>query len=860
MSTTVPSPKERGPESPRASFSGPFDRVAWPRPLFVVTLSLMAGLVAGRCMSLTEWAGPAAVALTLGLYGILQWRHAACIERRPPPRSEILFLAVGALGIWFSTVQVQQEREGERVAAWAGERWTVTVEGRVLESPCPRGIATELRIAKGAILRAGTRSLEAPLPLRVEVREGEVDLVTWREQWRRLVPGDRVEIIGSLEDSGWGYRNPGTGWSRGGMRTGELGPFRVRSRGDVRVIDAGKGRGPWGLFLSGVAKWRDSAGDTLGSAGGSSAGPLLMALVLGDTSDIPPEQYRAFGRAGLLHLFSVSGLHAGVIALALFAVMSCLGLPRRVQMAAVLAGVFVYAALTGFRIPVVRTTIMVAALGMQAWLRRPTDALSRLSLAAFVILLVWPRSLFRPGFQLSFLAVFTLIVFAPWIQETVVFPREKKPGWRGWALGKGPLLARAVVMLTILQLALAPILAEDFHQVSLIAPLANVAAIPLATAALLAGSVLAGPGTWIPGLGVLIGPVAAALGNANVALADTVAIIPGAAIAVAPFPPLALVLYYGVLFGGGYLLFGRGPGDRARRRAAAWIHGAGMVAVVVWLPFLGTRNAERLRVTFLDVGQGDCTLLELPDGGVFVIDAGPLQPEGMARYAIVPVLRDRGVNTIDLALATHADGDHIGGFDDLADAFTIRRFAASPDAGRSPSWEEVEAAMKHEGVIRLYPKADETFRTKISDLRIEILNPDESDLGDGSDRNADSIVMRVKWGAFSVLLTGDADAETERRMIARWEADSLRATVLKAGHHGSDSSTCDEFLNAVHPAVVVFSCGRKNKYGHPDPDVMARCREHGAEIHRTDLHGALLIETDGERMWMSAASENFAER
>lgn len=842
----------------RASVS--FDRHAWPRPAFALVLGLAAGLVLGRCLDAPTWTGPAGVSLSLGFHGLLQWLHAREVRRLPPPSGGLLLIAFAFIGLWLSAAAMEREARLAPIARWAASRWIVNVEGVLNDEPRPLGGRTVLSLAPGAVVRSvddDGPAVEIPVGLRVSVDDPEsaerADRAAWGLRWRRSVPGDRVRVVGTFQTPETGYRNPGAEGRRRRGASATLGPLLVHSPGDIEFAPPDGGRGLWNRFLGGVTRWRDAAHDSLSRAGGREAGPLLLAVVLGDTTEISPDQYRAFARTGLLHLFSVSGLHATIIALALFGVLTCLGFPRRYQMAAILAGVFLYAALTRFSLPVIRTTIMVAALGVQTWMRRPTDALSRLSLAAFAILILWPESLFQVDFQLSFLAVFTLIVFAPWVAETVVLFDREGGGWRAWALRKCQWLARAVVVMTILQLALYPILAHTFRQVSLIAPFANIVVIPVVTAALLAGTVIAGPGVVIPGLDVLVGPIAATLARVSILLTDAAAAIPFAAIPVRSLPPLGIVLYYAVLFGGSYLLFGRGPGDRSRRRAAAWIQLAGLGAVVVWIPFLTLRPPDRLRITFLDVGQGDCVLVELPDAGALLIDSGPIQPTGIARYTVEPVLRYRGIDTLDLALATHADGDHIGGFADVFDAVDVRRFASAvADDGGGTTWQGVLDAVRREGATPLTPLAGTEIHTAVPDLHIDILNPAGGDLSGGTDRNADSIVLRIAWKEFSVLLTGDADVEAERRMMQRWGADALRATVLKAGHHGSDSSTSEEFLDTVKPSVVVFSCGRRNRYGHPDPDVLARCRARGIEIHRTDLHGALVVETDGEKMWMTS--------
>lgn len=846
-------------------------RPAWAHPALWIAAAWMAGLVAGWCFGWPREVVAVGLLGAFGAQGLQLFRHHRLPHVHPPPGGLFLLLAVGVLGLWRGMMLVEENHRALDVARWAQSQWIVTVEGILAAPPerHPGGIV--FRVRGGSRIACGDEGA-GPMPLEVTVhcRDGGVDGGTndgAGVSWRSAVRGDCIQATGFFRAVP-GTQNPvplsplSRQWAQG-----EGGRLRVAGAGDIEIKPPENGRGIIPLALGAAHRLRGAAREQLLERGGETVGPALVAMVLGETRDLSPSDYQRFQRSGLLHLFSVSGLHAGIIAAALYGIFTLLRLPSRPQSLLVVLGVLAYAALTGFRLPVVRTVLMVGALGMQSWLRRPTDLLSRLALAALVICVLWPRSLFQAGFQLSFLAVFTLVVFSPLVAEVVRLRGvdEKDAGSRyNFPRSTTQFLLRALLHFTLLQLALAPLLIVYFQQVSLVAPLANLVGVPLAMIALIAGAVMAGPGFLIPGLNALVAPIAQVMTHALFFVIDLLAAPDFAAIIARPFPPLMLLVYYMLLFGGVFLRFGRGPGHEARRRAAAALHLLGLVALLAWLPWLRMEPRDRLRVTFIDVGQGDAILLEPPGGAALLVDAGPAFPPNAARYTLEPVLRTRGIGRIDLLLATHADADHIGGFADLLESFHVVSVAGWKPALDTPPLDRIRSEQRR--CPRAIPRplhAGQVLRVGPPDFFIEVLHPPEvgeagngigsSEGGGGGDRNTSSVVLRVRWREFSLLLTGDADREAETGMIRRYGPDGLRATVLKAGHHGSDSSTGEAFLEAVSPNGIVFSCGLGNRYGHPSTRVLTRCAQSTALwLHRTDLDGALVLETDGHRMWLTA--------
>jgi beta-lactamase superfamily II metal-dependent hydrolase len=255
-------------------------------------------------------------------------------------------------------------------------------------------------------------------------------------------------------------------------------------------------------------------------------------------------------------------------------------------------------------------------------------------------------------------------------------------------------------------------------------------------------------------------------------------------------------------------------------------------------------TGSRLQVLALDVGQGDSLLITSPGGKNVLIDAGTPQ----SGDEVVAALRKYGVSSLDLVVATHPHSDHIGGIRRVLDNFPIRNFLDSGQDYPSATYERLLKAIREKGINYIVAKKGQNFELDPG-IRLEVLNP----MGDGrwitevrsggSIQNANSVVLRLSYGNFAMIFTGDAEAETEAEIM---KADkNLSAQVLKVGHHGSRYATSNDFLSAVQPQAAIISCGTDNKYGHPSQETLNRLRRHQVQVYRTDLHGEIAIVSDG---------------
>jgi competence protein ComEC len=288
-----------------------------------------------------------------------------------------------------------------------------------------------------------------------------------------------------------------------------------------------------------------------------------------------------------------------------------------------------------------------------------------------------------------------------------------------------------------------------------------------------------------------------------------------------------------------------------------------MVAIVSGQPAGWLNDAStpgRLRLTSFDVGQGDATLVELPDSSRVLVDAGGT-PFGVGTFDIgsrvlAPALWARGIRRLDTLVITHGDPDHLGGAAAVLDDFAPARIWEGVPVLRHRPLQEVLERARSAGIPVIRRQAGDAWQAGAA--RVRVLHPPVPDWERPRVRNDDSIVLEIVYGDVAVLLLGDVGAGIERTILPLLAP--ARHRILKVGHHGSRTSTSQELLDHWRPDIAIISCGRGNTFGHPAPEVLARLESIGARIYRTDLDGQITIDSDGKNVSVGTYSEDTANK
>lgn len=610
--------------------------------------------------------------------------------------------------------------------------------------------------------------------------------------------------------------------------------------------------------------------ETLLDTYGEENGALLAAMLLGERIFLPEETKSLYKAAGALHIIAISGLHIGLLGMGLYRLL--LKILGGRAFAAVGSSIFMalYVAMTGASPSAVRAFLMFGLSLLAGYWKRTFDTLTALSVSAVVILLGNPAYLWQSSFLLSFLAILSLAVFRPAVAAcvpSVTFLETMVPKPIGKLLkkaGKSLLGSLSVWLVTL------PVQLFFFSEVSLFGIFFNLLVIPLMGAVLLlgVGSLLAAEArNLFAGLPVKL-PADLGGGLAEVCRQTEtflLSVITGGGRLAAKLPETVWTpgkpSYLRMFFAFGVLLLFCFVGNMSEKENE--IRGKryrlGLLLGVILL--LLKSPPKSLRITFLDVGQGDGICMELPDGTVYLVDGGSSNVNKVGNYRLLPFLKTRGIRRIDTVFLTHGDTDHTNGITELLaePQITIERLYL-PERGTGTEKNAETNKGEFAEILSLAEERNipvETGRAGDRERRGELsfvcLNPDTEAKLTAESSNASSLVLYVEYRKFSMLLTGDLEGDGEKKVAGLLKENAVSGvSLLKVAHHGSKNSTKESFLGQCRPAVAVISCGKNNSYGHPHEETLKRFKETGTVVLRTDVGGAIQVEVTGRRMRVTA--------
>lgn len=579
---------------------------------------------------------------------------------------------------------------------------------------------------------------------------------------------------------------------------------------------------------------------------------LMMGIILGETKDIPTDMATDFKTTGLSHILAVSGLNISILIIAFgyivrAATMNMEKRGRYLAFAVTVGAVVFYMFLTKLQPSVVRAGVMGVAALVAVLVSRPGNPFPALAAAAMAILVVDPAALFNIGFQLSFAATIAILVFTPLLETAF------KAGPRG--------LAAAASLTMAAQLGVAPLLILYFGRLSVISIAANVIAGPAIVPATILGIVISVSGVISTGLARIVAIITEPCLAYISGVANYFAGWPYASLSLPPVSAWHIVAYY-LLIGLLYLALTKYnlwqstratindfPSRRFARTATASILLAALIIGLFGCQAANSQPPAGLRTIFIDVGQGDATIIQAEDGATILVDGGP-EPD-----SAVTALRDYGIKAIDLMIVTHGHADHASGLETVVNGYFVKKAIVPPESSSRSLAGKIISALDRKGVSEKVAEQGQSYKVG-KYLEVSILSPDQTILNttsadESDDANNRAIVALIQYKRVRMMFTGDIEMSTEEAMVNDGEAGHV--DVLKVPHHGSKNGADARFINAVRPEIAVISVGLNNPFHHPAPSTVAKLKQAGAIVYRTDKNGSVIIESDGSSIHVSTS-------
>lgn len=836
----------RDEASPEASDPGG-PPPAGSRPLVPLAAAFTLGIALERWLELRPlgWTAALGVALVLGI-GVW-W---VGVRRAVWPVLILGFLCLGGqamAAVLFGAPANHLSRLSE-----ANLLSPVWLEGWVVDPPDPRP--------------ADARDAGDPERTRFVV---EVTRLRLGAAWVVVRGRARLTLLGEAPEVAYGDEVRGIFRLRVPRRFGNPGAFDYPAylatqgvflegwtREPVETVAAGRGS----TILAAIFRMRALLLRRLDAALPAPQAALLKATVLGDRSGLSPEVNQAFLDSGTYHILAISGLNVSLLAGTFFGLFRLLRASPRLAAAAAAILVTLYAALAGASASVIRAAVMADAYLLAVLLDRRGDLVNSLALSALALLWWNPRFLFDVGFQLTYLATLGILVILPRCDTALA----TLPWVLRWP-GESVAITLAATIMTL------PILATAFNRVAPVGVLANLLIVPLsglitalgtAACALLLASPAGFP--WL-------NQANAWLVDLLLATAGWFAAFPWSAVRVYTPTPGMLVAYYATI--SSLLAVSPPPGhrlgetERARTGIRRWARrlatvGALALGVQIALRLWPPAETPTLRLTLLDVGQGESLFLDFPEGRRMLVDAGgvPGSSFDIGARVVAPFLLHDWVGSLDVLVLTHAQADHIGGAPAILRGFPVGEVWSGDTPYSSVAFLWVQEYLRHRRIpLRIVSAGSPEIRW--GEATIQVLHPPPRGSRPaqrapftGLRSNDASLVLRLGIGSQAALLTGDVEREGELALLRR--PAPLRTQVLKVPHHGSRTSSSSAFLAAVRPEVALLSAGYRNRFNHPHPEIVERYHALDVRLFRTDLHGAIRVEMKPEGIQVWGLREN----
>ena len=570
-----------------------------------------------------------------------------------------------------------------------------------------------------------------------------------------------------------------------------------------------------GSFIHNIQKYiRDTINGTLTDEEGN----LLLAILLGDKDKLSEDIQESFKTSNLSHMLAVSGAHVSYIILGLTYVLQNSIIGKKNGKIVCIIFLLAFMAITNFTPSVTRACIMAILTLFSGIIYRKSDVYTNISVAALITLIFNPYSLLDLGFQLSYGGTIGIIIFIKRIQE-------KKSNSKVINYIKQMALVSIYANIIII-----PIMMYHFNTVSLTFIISNIMASPILGIIVITGflfiitSITVKPLTRL--IAIFIKPILSIL----IKISQICSKLPFSNILVVTPYMFNVISYYAIIL---YCI-------KSKKNNKCKIIIC-LLIVLILINFIIYIFPQKLRIFFIDVGQGDSTLIITPDKKTVLIDGGGSDSFDVGEKVLLPYLLDRRILKVDYVLISHFDTDHCGGILTIMEKVKVKNIIISEQAEHSENYERFKKLMIHKK-IRLIEvnKGDKIKIGRYSEFKI--LFPTSRLLSENP-LNNNSIVAQFNYNNFKMLFTGDIEKLAEQQILKTEKAE-IRADILKVAHHGSKTSSIPEFIKAVRPRIALIGVGKNNTFGHPNQQTIKNLENIKCRIYRTDLQGEIIIRID----------------
>ncbi len=825
------------------------------RPLIPLLASFVAGITIGNCYQFPDL--PLLTVLLMALMLMLF----TSIKKSTKIMAVLLILSSVIVGILDINLYLYKNPGTEHIVNYIGKEKLI-IEGIISENPEVSADRMGLTVSAVRLIHDDTViPVEGLVMLSVNVNQ-------------EFKYGDYIRFKTRLK-APHSFHNPGGfDYTKHLRYKGVMARGFIKNSSEIIVLRENQGD----LLKIYLERMRRNIKRLIRDNSSSPEGEIVQAMILGDQKEIPKDVMDKFNKTGTTHIIAISGFNIGIIAFLSFIVIrlamksSTYLLLRfnifKVSTIFAIVPVIIYTFIAGMGVSVVRAAIMAVIFMIAIILGKERDLYNSLALAALIILVIYPPSLFDISFQLSFVAVWAILFIVP--RLTPMIPEGKPEELSGYKAAAKKAIKNIYIFLVVslsATLGTLPLIVFYFNRMStvvllsnlIVVPILGIIAIPVCTAI-----ILAAPLSYA--LALLFLDISSFLVRISVSMVDFFAAIPGSSVFATTPTLLEITAYYLFLISAVKLLDFRESEEGSLPKITSTISPLGyrimLVALAIFFVidtiYLYARDGnENLKVTVIDVGQGSSTLIRLSGGKKILVDGGGSYENifDIGKYVVAPYLWHERIKSIDIVVLTHPHPDHLNGLLYILSNFDVKEVWSNGENTDLETYEDFVEIINEKNIIHRLISED-TGHITLNGTTINILNPPKTiylrnDLPRKFDKtNNDAIVMKLTFGDVSILLPSDISEPTENTLVK--SGKSLKSQIILVPHHGGSTSSTLPFLNRVKPEIAVISCGVDNVYNDPRPDVLRRYLQIGTKILRTDINGAIDITTDGKNIIYSS--------